>query len=111
MPWRQDSKIINLASDCYELIESIFTDLYLLQHSDDPTFNFLTATYQTLNLELKVCVTTPTEAANLLGFCLLHYGVLQPFTSGRQSGKKNSVSSSQYVPMKKPFAVTRFITT
>ena len=80
----------------YELVESIFTNLYFFQHSNDTTFVKMSAIYQPLLLQLKVYAKTQTEAAKLMGFCLLHYGVLQPFTSGRQSGKKISVSSSEF---------------
>ena len=87
---------INLLSNFYELVESIFRNLYIFQHSDDPTFVKMSAIYQPLHLKLNVYAKTPTKAAKLMGFCLLQYGLLQPFISGRQSGKKISVSSTEF---------------
>ena len=90
-------EIINVVSDCYEFVESILTNLHLFQHRDDPSFLEISATYQPLNLQLKIKAKTPTEPAKLMGFCLLHYGVLQPFTSGRKSGRKITISNSEFL--------------
>ena len=85
-----------MLSNFCELVKSIFTNLYLFQHRDDPTFVEMSAIYQALHLQLKVYAKTPTKAAKLMGFCLLYYGVLAPFTSGHQLGKKISVSCSEF---------------
>ena len=65
-----------------------------LEWVDDPSYSTfqVSCDQRGVKLNISACSIDPSAAAKSFGQCLLHYGILSPFSSGRESGTRVSVA-------------------